>query len=423
MRLIPSCLCLGAILSLLPATSARDLELVLRDFAAYEEGQAKAPLHEARRTALRGTRDQARRSQHESLLLEFVQSDATTAARRHAVLWLSDLATAASVPVLQSLAAQKDFADVARIALAAVNPPTDEPTRTITSGAAFTAELAGSAEPERLLIAALSGNDPAKARLAFAQFVEGVAEKPVTSWLVEHAAALDEELQLMAMNALLRLGVPEAATLVARLSKDGRGTVQVAAIRHLGTTATMTDLPRLDALLSGPDEALAEAAGDALVQLPEPVVRDHLMQQLEQAEPDVQQRALTIIAARPESFASEALLGISRKPSNPNREAAIRALGRAGAPRTFPAALKGFVDATSTNDPQAPAWRAALWDLARRQADPSTTARQLQQAAESSTGETTRALSAMAHRLDSLLPPDTADDFRSPEARRASNSR
>lgn len=345
-----------------------DLQPALEQFSTYTYEQPRKGLHDARLAAFRGADEDDVRRAHEQLLLDFVRSGASVPARREACLWLSDLGTEAGIPVLEELARQQVFADVALVALDALRePPVPKAGLPSHERAQFRAAVLAADHPAEVLTHALSGQDEGLARLAFALVADGVAAQETCAWLEMHGSTLSPARQVVAMNVLAQLDAAEKNTVITRCAREGEGEAKRAAVRHLGSVGSSDDLAWLQGLLLGSDEGLAEAARQALVAMPESVAGPYLLGNLKTEEAGAQQILIEVLSARGNRSATEALLEITGQAGHPNQVAAIRALGRVGDVQTFPVILEAFA-AAPAGDP-ASAWQAAMWDMARRQPD------------------------------------------------------
>jgi len=361
----------GALLSLPQGrgetTAASELKPQLGAFASYQFGQPKKILHETRMAAYRNTADEDIRRQKEQLLLKFVESDATIDARREACLWLGNLGSAASEPVLKRLLADKDFSDVARIALKAVSDKHAGIAEFTTAQGAFEAEVMNSREPITLLTAAWQGEDEARSRHAFELVRRGVAAEAAAGWLAEHHSELSPQRQVAAMQLLLAGGSPNKITVIEGLSLHGQGEVRRQAVRNLGFLQREKDVPLLMELFHGPDEEMADAARQALLTLRPPLIRARLTRDLQSSEPATQSKAIELAEWTRADFTSEALLSISRDGGNPNHLAAARALGKAAPAEMLEEMIGLFIHAIGS-ELESP-YKQALWDLARKQED------------------------------------------------------
>lgn len=398
-----------------PAASGSELESALKEFAAYDYGQPKKVLHETRMAAFRGTRDEARRAGNETLLLAFVQSDAPVAARREACLWLGDLGSEAARAVLTKLAAEDGFADVARIALDGLKPAPPAPAAEPASSLGRFRDAVGKADDQAaLLVAAIQGEDEAKARLAFRLIGEGIAAKETCAWLGANIDRLSEPRQVLAIHLMLQLNAAEKESVIVELSRAGQGRAKLVAVRNLGCLERKADMEYLDGLLGGTDEELAEAARLAMIRMPDSVAGDFLRHGLRTAESDVRKNGIDLIVARGDSQATEALLAIAKQDGDANRTAAIRALGRIGDGVVFPAILDAFVAAHGGD--LAKDWQAAMWDLSRRQPDYGQALAAIRAKAAAASPEVSQLLNAMAKKLEGMKPAASLEDIRNPQS-------
>ena len=384
---------------------AADLKSALDQFAAYEYGQPKKVLHDTRMTAFRGTNDKQQRLKHEQLLLEFVQSSFPVIARREACMWLSDLATEASGPVLEKLAKQDDFADVAQIALDALKQEPAASRGPSCSCGKYKSEVMQSKKPADALTDALLGDNDDTARLAFGLIADGVAAKDASAWLGKSIRKLSESRQIIAMNVLLQLDAKEKADAITAIARKGEGEARLAAVRHLGALGREENMEYLTGLWLGADEPLAKAAAEALRALPADVIEDHMLGFLQSEDIAVQGKAIELVKLRGDAYAANALFEIVGQATNPNQKAAIRAIGKAAPPDALLNVLRGYVSVADTGIGKD--MQMAVWDLARRQPDYDQ-ALALMAAQTASLETVSTALSAMAKKLEGMkAKPET----------------
>ncbi len=392
---------LGFALALsLSAASAADLHSALNAISGYQFGQAKENLHAARLAAFRGADDGEVRAANERLLLGFLESDASVDARREACLWLANLGTAASVPVLEALAEDERFADVANIALAEVK---GERSYTASNKIAPT-------PPES---DAMLGDDERAARMAFESIAANADTTEARAWLIANHSEVPPHRQIVAMNTLLRADAAASAEVVDMLTASEHPEVRNAAIAVLGSLGRPQDIPRLTAWLEADadeDESLQAAALAAWVAAPESTVRDALTAWLRGEDAFTQAKAIEIAAQRGASFAVEDLLRIAKDPANPNRKSAATAVAWASPPETFAEVVEIWI-AAAGGEMEAD-WQTATWALARRQPDYSTAIRTLESRAAEAPPKARAAIHSMANRLKSALPEIPLDPLR-----------
>jgi len=400
-------------LASLPLVAASDLELVLKPFASYTYGQSKRLVHDARMTAFRGANDPAVRLKNEQALLNFIQSDATVSARREACLWLSDLGTEASRPVLQRLVTQDGFADAAQIALDAIQNRPPAPVGSANSLARFKQKFLESSHQLDLVIEALVGADESLARLALQLVAENTSVREAAAWLEGNIQKLSEARQVAAMNVLLALNAKEKIPVITHLSRNGSGVARLEAIRHLGILGDQNDIVFLRGLWLGADEASADAAGKALLVMPEDFVREVILGSLQGAAIQAQGKAIEVVSARGLAFATAALFRIAGDDTNPNQAAAFRGIGRAAPPDALARALQMFLQ----SDGKAKALdHQAVWDLARRQPDYDQAITTITLATARSSPATAQLLTAMIGKLSQLKPKASLQEVRAPQS-------
>ena len=215
----------------LAASARADLAASLEAFAAYELGQPRKVLHEARLAAMAGTDQAGVRAAHEQQLLGFVQSGASLAARREACLWLGSIGSAKSLPVLEKLSRDEALADVAAIAARDIGG--EKPVAAEAAGhalAKFRAEVAGAAKPAAVLIGAIEGGSDDVARLAFGLVAQGTAAAEVAAWLGTSIQKLSPERQVLALNMVPGID----AAVIGRLAREGAPELRATAVAMLG---------------------------------------------------------------------------------------------------------------------------------------------------------------------------------------------
>lgn len=388
-----SCIALAITFSSPAAELAESLEA----FSIYQFGDSKEHLHKARLATFRGADEPEVRLRQEQLVLEFLQSDATVDARREAMLWLANLGTTASVPVLETLAEDEDFKDVAAIALAEV-----QGRRPFMSS--------GDTETTPPDTDAILSEDERAARMAIEAIAEGFANRDSQAWLLENLENIPPHRRLTALNALLRadesVGVEAAATLES--SDDPE--VRRAAILALGTHAGAQDIPRFAKWLRSDDPSLHTAARDALVAAPEPAIRGALMEWLSGDDRAMQSKAIEIAAQRGARFAGDELLRVADDSDNPNQESAVAAIAMASPAEMLPAVIDRWTAAAGSRLESE--WQSTTWALARRQPDYEAAIQTLQVRASDAPESVRRAIESMAERLESAMPEISLDELR-----------
>jgi HEAT repeat protein len=377
-----------------------DLEPALKEFASYEFGQPKKILHDTRMAAYRGTDNRLLRQKNEQLLLEFVQSEATVDARRRACLWLSDLGSPASEAILQKLGEGEAFADVAQIALDAIAGRAATSALFDSGASAFRTEISHSDDPLPLLKKALTGENEDRARQAFAMVRDGTKTQEVSEWLAGKILELPAHRQIIAINVLLQVDVPEKATVIEQLSRQAKGDVRVAAIRHLGFLQRREDVPYLMDHYLGSNEELADSARAALRAYPLKAIREPLMAALQGPKPATQARAIQLVEITGAEFATERLLRIAGDAENENRSAAIRALGRVAPAERYPQMIQYYIQSAGTEVEAA--YKEALWDHSRRQFDYKQAQKVLEEHLEEAPASSQKVIQALSKKLGDI---------------------
>src|SRR5207249_2692394 len=106
-----------------PAPSAAAMEPMLSKIASYQYGQSREALAQLSLFVEGAMGSPALLKAIEARLLQFLQSDATGAAKQAAFKELSRIATDASVPVLSGMLMRAETSEMARYALARIPGP------------------------------------------------------------------------------------------------------------------------------------------------------------------------------------------------------------------------------------------------------------------------------------------------------------
>ena len=392
---------------------ASELDSALKAFSAYEFGQPKKQLHATRMTAFRGTGDENRRLENEKLLLAFIESEATVLARREACLWLCDLGSQLSQPLLSRLCEDSAFSDVAQIALDEVSKKqVVKEALPSTALAKFKLEVLASSKPEKLLIKAMKGDDDQLARASFAWVAEGLAQDEVVGWLKENLKVLDESRQIVALNLLVPILGEDLEEEVIKLSEEGQGELQRVAIRHLGVVGGKRVASNLVQLFCADDPKLVKAAEVALRSMSETEVGDAIRNALISDNAAQQAKGLQLLEMFRSDLASDIVWGITEQDENPNQKAAIRTLGRTVALAEYKRVLDKFVGLGE--NPRPKDWQLALWDLSRRQADYVEALELLKSQQALASAETARILETLGEKLESIRTGYTPDEITAP---------
>ncbi len=372
------------------AAFGADAETLLKQIARYEHGDPPAAVRELDALAYRAAGDPAAAAPLERLLVAFLESDATPAAKDAVVRNLSIVGTAASVPVLSRMLADPKTSDMARYALERIPAPeaaqalrgalarTDGLTRigvvnTLgrrrdTASVPSIAPLLRAGDPDLASAAAtalgnIGGPEARKALLeapqdiAVAESLLKIAEQDLRSNRRAEAAAIYQRLQAsthppVRTAALLGSAAanPQAALpeLRAILRKAEDAGLQAAAIRSL---AEMQN-PEAGKLLM---EGLAQAPAAARVQIVAAVDDRHQPGMLpwftkaaEDSELAVRVAALQALGTHGGASAIPLLAARAASAEGSEREAARLSLARVRGPETDAAILSGI----RTADPE-----------------------------------------------------------------------
>ena len=387
------------------------LETALQAFADYEYSQPKKILHDTRLAAYRGANDEKIRLENESLLLEFIQSEASLDARREACMWLANLATEKGLSTLKRLANDGGIGDVVEIVLShtLARPFDTESSHALKN---FVSSVKESQQKSDILIRAIQGDDERLARLAFELVANGTATYELSAWLENNILQLPSPRQLIALNTLQIVAAPEAATIIERLARQGKRLARLEALRLLGTLGRQKDFDYLANLLSSSDSEVANAATAAMIVMPEDVIRDYLIQNLQSNDAAVQIKMIDIVVERGAAYATDYLWVIAEEANNPNQESAIKALGTAAPPKAFGRVLEKFLKMRDI--PQKKDWQGVVWDLARRQPDYDEALLEIGEAKAVATEPDSLLLTTLAEKLRSLKPTQSLDEVRDP---------
>jgi hypothetical protein len=136
--------------------------------------------------------------------------------------------------------------------------------------------------------------------------------------------------------------------------------------------------------------------------MPDEVLHDGLLQALRGADPAVQATAIELAAARGAAEAGEELFRIAANEDNTNRGAAAGALGSAAPVETFARLIRAFAEAHDT--PVEQDLKAAVWTMARRQADYDKAGAVMREHGTQAPQRVRAALESMASKLATLKP-------------------
>ncbi len=406
MRKLTVCLIVFALLCV--SAHAVELDKALSKFSVYKHGDAKQVLHEARMAAFRNANDHQTRLKHENLLLGFVQSDATVAARREACMWLSDMATDASKPVLSELAKQPEFADVAQIALDAFKAPSEA---TVDNDLArLKAEILSSKNPDGLIKDAITGNDIKKARVAFYLLETGAVETNMDDWLGKNILKLDSQKQFLTMNVLINSGSADTAKVLKKVAENGEGEARLYAIKNVGASADGLEL--LVKMLMGEDKGLSNAARDAMLAAPEKALQGDVLRLLNSGDSSLQAAGIYIAETRGLKYAADALWKIAEDESNPNRGDAVKALGSAAPLSQYSRILEALIG--SVGSPAYGNWKIALKNASFRMPDYDKAIAVLSEAKGQAPADLAKTLDALSGKLKQLKPIISVERAKAP---------
>lgn len=404
----PRSIILAAVMLVAAPRVFADLPASLQAFSTYQPGQPRTALHEARRLAFRDTQQTEVRARNEQLLLDFIQSDATPAARCEACRWLGSLATEKSHPVLVKLARTEDLGEAATLCLLALDaPPQPAPVYSNNPLAGLRASAVTSKDPATVLIAAFQGKNPALSRLAFGLAAEGLGGGKVAEWLADNLLKLPDDQQLLALNTLAALDETRALQAAATLATKGGGPARAEAVSRLGRP---TDVERLAALLTDGVPALAAAARRAFVRLDAAIAHPYLLGALRAKEPPPPTVVFDIIGDRGAPFATAELRAVAGDGKSPDRAAAIRALGNSAAAADFEPLLATYINQAA--GPLQRDYQTAVWTVALRHPDYPQVIALIERHAKSAPPEIAKSLTGMVSKLAKLQAVPSLDQVR-----------
>lgn len=384
------------------------LDKALSKFSVYKHGDAKQVLHEARMAAFRNANNHKTRVKNEKLLIGFIQSDATLAARREACMWLSNLATDASKPVLTELSRQAEFADVAQIALDALKEVS------VVSVdhdlARFKAEVIKSKKPDGLIEDAVTGSDIRKARVAFNLVETGAVKTKMDKWLGKNILKFDVQKQMLAMNVLINSGSAETAKVLQKVAENGEGESRLYAIKKLGSQADGLDL--LAEILTGEDKGLSNAARDAMLAAPEKALEGHVLRMLKSRDRSLQAAGIYIAKTRGFEYTADALWKIAEENSNPNRGDAVKALGSAAPLSQFSRILEALIGSVGSSVHRD--WIVAMKDISFRMPDYDKAIVVLTKGKEKAPADLGKILDGLSGKLKQLKPIVSVEQAKTP---------
>ncbi len=212
--------------------------------------------------------------------------------------------------------------------------------------------LADQRQSLTLLLEALDSDNPVLRGLA----AQLVAEESGELLFARYAEALEDlpvDGQLALINALTDAGRKAGRPVVIRGLRSPHSEVRVAASDAMGRLGTGEDVPRLVALLSSDDSALAVAAQHSLVQLNDPDAEGLLVNAMAGSDPEVCAKLLQILVRRGYERAVPIILDSIRDDHAVMRVAALHALADRGAAEHAPALLAALQAARDDAERQA----------------------------------------------------------------------
>ncbi len=222
------------------------------------------------------------------------------------------------------------------------------------------------AEPASILLAALSGGDPAMNQAALTAIVAGAGRPRTTRALADGLGLLAPEAQVLLLGALAERGDAIALFAAIEALAHPEPSVRIAALEAVGRLGGAPQAPLLAAALAAePDEA--KAAAEALALLRGQDVDRELARLLERAEPKPAVALLRVLEERHAIDATGAMLTATTHPSREVGTAAWRALGAVATPNVLPVLLERLQAAPD----ELPPLERAYVQIARRQPDPS----------------------------------------------------
>jgi HEAT repeat protein len=368
----------------------------LEAFASYKTGQAKAALHQARLAAYKDSHNSPERHEVEKQLLSFLKSEAENDAKHYVCLWLGDLGSKASLPLLEELSKHPELADVAMIAQSEIQGSWQlEARRGDSSKASDLSRIEKSSSPAKDIINLIESDDPERVRLGFEACRLGLGSGEVQNWFVDNLTRLTETRQILALNTLKELRGPAYRTYTQQCARKG---LTGAKLQALSLLRWEDDIDFLIENL-GEAEEYREAAMVSLSLMPREALAPVIERTLQEENSDLKSAMIEVIHRRGDGVASRELWSLAQGGSSLAKPA-IRALGASESPDRARELLSAFI--ASEGQPLNGDWKMATWNLMRRHPNPKELAGVIQKAGEGASPSMSKVLMALSKKVQSL---------------------
>jgi len=323
-----------------------EIEPMLVKVAAYEYGQSRETLAQLARYIEESLGNPALLKQIEGRLLKFLQSNATTAAKREALRELSLIATDASLPLLTGMLTQAEMAEMARYALARIPGPASDEVLRKTLGRASGSMKIGiiNSLGERRdtksvpLIRPLLYSDSGVAEAAAAALGK-IADRTAMEALASARGKLTgvarlrvSEAYLHSANQFARRGDKRTALGVYKqlAAAQEPELIRIAALGGLAANDTSNAVSTLAGALDSDNRAVQSAAIRLLAGIPGPEAISALVRRFPKLEASSQVLLLKALATRGDSSALPLMTTAAKSGAADVRAAALLGLGRIG---------------------------------------------------------------------------------------------
>jgi HEAT repeat protein len=323
-----------------------EIEPLLAGIASYEFGDGRDSLARFSDLIRASLGDPARRKQIELRMLQFLESDATTAGKDFMFRELSVIATSASVPALAAMLPRAETAEMALYTLARIpGPAVDDALRKRLAAAEDSGKIAvihvlgqrRDAKSVRPLAALLSSPLPGVAEAA-ASALSHIANGPALEALASARSRAQEPFRQRLSEAYVgcadRLAPGDSRRAIKAyrdlLTERASGMVRIRALGGLAATAPDDALPALAAAIESNDSKLEAAAVGFLAGIPGLAATKTLVAALLKLPAPGQVRVLAALAERADDSARPVVLSALHNGAPEVRAAALDALGRLG---------------------------------------------------------------------------------------------
>ena len=356
---------------------------LLAKISTYQFGQSREPLAQFTRLVEESLGSPTQLKQIEARLIEFLQTNATPAAKDYALRELSLIATDASVPLLAGMLTRAETAEMARYALArvpgraaddALRAALGKTTGGVRVGIVNSLGQRGDARAVPALRTLLVSTDPGAAEAAAAALA-AIADQAALVALAEARAKTKGALQHRITEAYLQCSARMAAngnrTAALRVFKelvtaDQPETIRIAALGGLAEIDPRAAVPMLTAGLDSTSVDVQAAAIRFLSGIDGAEITATLVQRFPKLPVAGQVRLLAALADRGDVMAEPLFVTTAKNSTGDLRVAALAGLGKLGNSSSVPVLAEAA--ATGQGAEQAAA-REALYSLRGRGID------------------------------------------------------